>query len=266
MTPKKKLGVNRMANEELQRSYYAIIPANVRYDTELTPNAKLLYGEITALCNERGYCWATNAYFSKLYGVSNTSISKWINSLVQRGYISSELIYKEGTKQIENRYLRIVTEPIQEKLNTPIEENLNTPIEQNLKENNTKSFNNKNNNNTVNKGIYITTPDGEFLGTYKNIKLKEKDLEKLYAEYGEEETKAAIEYFSEYIELKGYKAKNHYLAMKKWVYKAVKEERIKEIELEQREKRAQEIGRKQALNELKEFYSKPVDLADFYEN
>ena len=30
-------------------SYYAVIPANVRHDTRLSPLAKLLYGEITCL-------------------------------------------------------------------------------------------------------------------------------------------------------------------------------------------------------------------------
>ena len=126
---------------EERPNYYAIIPANIRYDADLTANAKLLYGEITALCNEKGYCWATNEYFANLYGVSKTSISKWISSLIQKEYIFSETIYKEGTKEILNRYLRIVKDPIEEKLNRGIEEK--------LKDNNT------NINNTINnKEIY----------------------------------------------------------------------------------------------------------------
>jgi hypothetical protein len=69
-----------------KKSYFAVIPANVRYDKELPPNAKLLYGEITALCNSEGYCWASNKYFSELYEVSNTSVSKWVKALCERGY------------------------------------------------------------------------------------------------------------------------------------------------------------------------------------
>ena len=52
--------------EEIKQGYYAIIPANVRYDKDISPNAKLLYGEITALCNQKGFCWASNQYFSNL--------------------------------------------------------------------------------------------------------------------------------------------------------------------------------------------------------
>lgn len=97
-------------------NYYAIIPANVRYDKNLKDKAKLLYGEITSLSNKDGYCWATNRYFADLYDVSTTTISTLIKNLVDRGYIKSQIVYKEGTKEILNRYLSIVNEPIKENL------------------------------------------------------------------------------------------------------------------------------------------------------
>ena len=77
-------------------AYYAIIPATVRYDQRLTPNAKLLFGEITALCHQEGYCWAGNQYFADLYDVSKTSISTWIGNLKDAGHITVEMCYKEG--------------------------------------------------------------------------------------------------------------------------------------------------------------------------
>ena len=129
--------------KQIQKNFYAIIPAFVRYDKDLQPNAKLLYGEITALTNEKGFCWAENEYFANLYNVSKTSISKWISSLIKKQYITSEIVYKQGTKEIEHRYLRIVGGGIEEKLNTPIEEKLkdnNTSNNNTLKEINKESF------------------------------------------------------------------------------------------------------------------------------
>lgn len=93
--------------EEQQKSYYAIIPANVRYDKDLAPNAKLLYGEITALCNEKGYCWASNQYFAELYGVSVLSVKRWVNSLVNKGYVYRTLTYKPNSKEVDKRILSI---------------------------------------------------------------------------------------------------------------------------------------------------------------
>ena len=90
-------------------SYYAIIPANVRYNNDLKPNAKLLYGEITCLSNGEGYCWAMNTYFADLYGVDKKTISRWIAQLNACGYIDVQLNYRKGTKQVKSRYIKLTT-------------------------------------------------------------------------------------------------------------------------------------------------------------
>ncbi len=115
----------------MKKNYYAIIPANVRYDKELNANAKLLYGEITALANEKGYCWAGNNYFSNLYDVSQRTIIRWINDLVVKGYLASELIYKNNSKEVLERRLWVVSE-------------FQRPHDKNVTDNNT-SFNNTSN-------------------------------------------------------------------------------------------------------------------------
>lgn len=70
-------------------NYYAVIPASVRY-SDIPPNAKLLYGEITALCSKEGFCWASNQYFADLYKVQPTTISEWIKILNDNDFIKIE--------------------------------------------------------------------------------------------------------------------------------------------------------------------------------
>lgn len=141
--------------EELQKAYYAIIPANVRYDKDLVPNAKLLYGEITALCNEKGYCWASNQYFAELYNVSDRTIKNWISQLADKGYIQRSVKYREGTKEIEQRKLFIGREnnftTSGNYVPDPRENNFTTPSEKNFLDNNT-SINNTFNNTDIYKG------------------------------------------------------------------------------------------------------------------
>lgn len=84
--------------------YYAVIPAGVRYDEGVVPNAKLLYGEITALSNEKGFCWATNGYFARLYGVAVNTVSRWVSSLRAGGYLVVVLIGDEENG--EKKFLR----------------------------------------------------------------------------------------------------------------------------------------------------------------
>ena len=111
-----------------QPNYYAIISAEVRYDKNLTANAKLLYAEITALLNINGECFATNKYFANLYGKSTVTISKWISELVANGYISTHYIYKGGTKEIERRDIRKLKGGIKENFKGGIKENFKDSI------------------------------------------------------------------------------------------------------------------------------------------
>lgn len=118
---------------EEKPNYYAVIPANVRYDTELKPNEKLLYGEITSLMNKEGYCYASNKYFAELYNVSVQSISYWISNLINKGYLQSEIVYKENSKEISYRKL---TTTLLKKTLIPIKENFKGGIKEIFKDNN----------------------------------------------------------------------------------------------------------------------------------
>ena len=69
--------------------YFAVLPAEVRYDANIEPSAKLLYAEITALSNKTGECFASNAYFAWLYGVDDRTVRRWKSSLENAGYIET---------------------------------------------------------------------------------------------------------------------------------------------------------------------------------
>lgn len=120
----------------MHMGFYAIIPATVRYDNRIPANAKLLYGEITALCNERGYCWATNAHFAELYDVKNRSITNWLSALEEAGYIQREEIYEKGTKRVQERRIYIVEnncDTPSKNFPTPLENNFPTPTKKSSK-------------------------------------------------------------------------------------------------------------------------------------
>ena len=110
-------------------NYYAVIPADVRYSKKLTPNSKLLYAEITALCNMNGKCTASTEYFCRLYEVSRVSIQKWLKTLEDNNYIKRVNIYRKYSKQIEARVITLVNTPTKAKFTD---------------NNNTKVYNNNN--------------------------------------------------------------------------------------------------------------------------
>ena len=120
-------------NEDNKVNYYAIIPATIRYSKELKPAEKLLYGEITALTNIKGYCYASNRYFANLYNVTLHTVSQWISHLEKLQYITLEMI-RDDNKVIKERriyinditYIQKNTYPIDEKVQ---DNNINKIIE-----------------------------------------------------------------------------------------------------------------------------------------
>ena len=180
-------------------NYYAVIPADVRYCPNLTASQKLFYGEISCLTLKTGECWASNKYFADLYGVDEATVSRWLKALVKEGFI--EASYNENTRIIKVR---------------PLDINVKTPLQKDqggmTKKSNIRIQNKK----TNKKNIYT-------YGEYSNVRLSDDERSKLDEQYGPELTQRAIDWFDAYIEEKGYKCKSHYLAMKRWVFDAIKD-------------------------------------------
>ncbi|EIA7728989.1 helix-turn-helix domain-containing protein [Enterococcus faecalis] len=211
------------------RGFYAIIPAIVRYDNQLNGNAKLLYGELTALANERGYCWATNQYFASLYNVSKRTIISWMKQLEKRKYIKIQVFYKPDSKIVDRRHIYILPFPTDTEFYTPSEENFitygknlheggeenfTTPGEENFTENNTL-FNNTENNtknkkNSVEPSSTMSELFEKIWQTYPKKTNKKKAREQFLKKFKTEED---LEPFK-----KGYKDYLAYIKLNDWYH------------------------------------------------
>lgn len=68
-------------------SYYAILPAPVRYDDDLPLAAKMLYTELTSCLNIDGYCVVNNKYLAQICVVSERRVKQYLEQLETKGYI-----------------------------------------------------------------------------------------------------------------------------------------------------------------------------------
>ena len=150
-------------------NYYAVLIAEVRYDNDLGNFSKLLYAEISALCNKEGYCWASNNYFAGLYEVKEITITRAIGQLVERGYLIRELnnVNGDDTKRI----LRL---SISEMITPPIKNDRKPPIKNDT--HNTMNIDNI----KTNKSITIKLGFDIFWKGLKGRKLNKPDAKKVY--------------------------------------------------------------------------------------
>lgn len=133
-------------------NYYTIIPAEIRLDKRLSAFDKILYSDILTLSSKKGYCYATNKYFAKVYQLSISTISQSVSKLVEAGHIKRIYEYKKNSKMIERRKLYIAenyTKSIKN-LTDPLVENKKQGIGENSQDNNI-------NMNNINKNSRQTT-------------------------------------------------------------------------------------------------------------
>jgi len=182
----------------MERAFKGVwIPKEIWLDDNLNWVEKVLLVEIDSLDNEEG-CFASNAYFANFFKLSKNRISILISGLETKGYISTRMTYKPGTKQIEKRIIEN-KHTYMRKHKGGICENAKGGICENAKDNNT-SFNNTINN-TDNKAAaaeidnkqYIVRPleTWQKLWLFPNL-IQRDDLERLIDEYSDDLVDAAI--------------------------------------------------------------------------
>jgi hypothetical protein len=150
-------------------NYYAVLIAEVRYDNQLGNFSKLLYAEISALCNKEGYCWASNNYFADLYEVKDITITRAITQLVERGYLIRELnnVNGDDTKRILRLSIsKMITPPIKNDRKPPIKNDRH----------NTMNIDNT----KINKSITIKLGFDIFWKGLKGRRLNKPDAKKVY--------------------------------------------------------------------------------------
>ena len=110
-----------MLEDNRRPSYWAVLPATVRYDPQLKPNAKLLYAEITALQEASGYCWASNKYLGDLFTLKPDTVGKLISELETAGYVEVSIIRDAETKEVLQRRVRTLSAaPLPDKNPVPL--------------------------------------------------------------------------------------------------------------------------------------------------
>ena len=201
------------------------IPKEIWLSKDLSTNEKILLAEIDSLGGSSDGCFASNQYFADFFDLSKDRISRLVSGLKNKGYITVELIYKEGTCEVDKRIIKL----------NPYSyfyqgvQNHQGGIGENTKDI-TNNYNINNNNKASKKKT--TKELRHKYGEFKNVLLSDKDLEKLKAEYGEELVEKYIKKMDEWIELNGRRYKNYYLALRQWMNKEVskKQEKVEKQE------------------------------------
>lgn len=92
----------------MERSFQGVwFPKSIWLSKELTMSEKCLMVEIESLSNNPQGCFASNQHFADFLGFTKETISNIISKLSKKGFITVTLTYKQGSKEIDKRFIRV---------------------------------------------------------------------------------------------------------------------------------------------------------------
>lgn len=84
------------------------IPERLYLTREFTPNEKFLLIEIYSLTKKKSReCFANNKHFADFVGLKENTVQKMMLKFENAGYIKRDYEYREGTKEIERRTIKL---------------------------------------------------------------------------------------------------------------------------------------------------------------
>lgn len=209
-----------MAESKVNRSNYISVQGFMVRDLQLKGNELLVYAIIYGFSQAENQVFnGSLQYLSDWTNSTKRSVMTCLKSLVEKGYIGKNEKIINGVKFCE--YYATNFAGVVKNLPYPMEKSYVGGVE-NSSPNNI-GFNNLKDNIDDRDRTRAPKAPKHKKGEYGHVLLTDEQEEKLIDEYGSILTAKAITFLDEYIEMKGYKAKNHYLAIKKWVIDAVKE-------------------------------------------
>lgn len=191
---------------------FIIVPMFIIEDNTLLDGEKLLFGEIASNSLEKNYCWFSNKHLAKLFHISERTASRWINDLKIKAYITVEMKCKPGSKEIEERRIRVNTS------NPMLAEYMNwyrQPCPQGIATNgnfpvvtddagNSKGINNK-----------------DYLKDITNVLLSTYEYQSLIDEFDKENLDSVITEYSNWKQRVNAHPRSDFDSLRKWLSKAL---------------------------------------------
>lgn len=220
----------------IKNDNYIVIQGFMITDLGLKGNELLIYAIIYGFSQtENQWFTGSRQYLANWTNSTLRGVQKCLNSMTDKGLLEKRDKVINNIKYCEYRALNPCREQsslVGNKVHGGREQSslgVGNKVPWGGEQSSPNNIENNINNNI--KNIYI--PDSEEkntkskkppkhkYGEYAHVLLSDDEYKKLCTQYGEELTLKSIKYLDEYIEMKGYKAKSHYLCMKKWVFDAV---------------------------------------------